>query len=30
MPTFSMPRAASHWAHITPSVGMSPFATVKQ
>ena len=24
------PRAASHWAHMTPSVGMSPLATVKQ
>ena len=25
-----MPLAASHCAHITPSVGMSPLATVKQ
>ena len=25
-----MPLAASHWAHITPSVGMSALATVKQ
>ena len=25
-----MPLEASHWAHITPSVGMSPLATVKQ
>ena len=30
MPTFLKPLAANHWAHITPSVGMSPLATVKQ
>ena len=30
MPIFLSPFDASHWAHITPSVGMSPLATVKQ